>query len=177
MYSVGMNWKEGAFVQDVASQRDPCITQRGSIPRFAVFTLLFLTVPVGGIVLALLDDRPLGIQFSSMVMYTAAVALYTFSRNRNGNQPFLLSCPAVRSQIPRLIRRHLGFLAAVFVVQTTAFKVRPALPAYLITPRGTDASLFAIGLGVFCLCLGIAQILTNRSLLERAHLSSEVRAS
>ncbi len=172
-----MNWHEGAFVQDGTYQRDPCITQHGSALRFAVLTLLFLTIPGGAIVLALLEDRPFVIQFSSMVMYTAAVALYTFSRNRNGNQPFLLSCPAVRSQIPRLTRRHLGFLAAVFVVQTTAFKVRPTLPAYLITPRGTDASLFAIGLGVFCLCLGIAQVLTNRSLLEHAHLSSEARAN
>jgi len=177
VYSVGMNWQEAAFVQDVTSQPDPCITQKGSILRFAVLTLLFVTVPGGAIVLALLEDRPFGIQFSSMVIYTAAVALYTFSRNRNGNQPFLLSCPAVRSQLPRLIRRHLGFLAVLFVVQTTALKLRPNLPAYLITPRGTDASLFTIGLGVLGLCLGIVQILTNRSLLERAHLSAQARAS
>ena len=172
-----MNWQEGAFVQDVTSQPDPCITQKGSMLRFLVLTLLFVTVPGGGIVLALLEDRPFAIQFSSMVMYTAAVALYTFSRNRNGNQPFLLSCPAVRSQLPRLIRRHLGFLAVLVVVQTTALKLRSDLPAYLITPRGKDTSLFTIGLGIFCLCLGILQILTNRSLLERAHLSAQARAS
>jgi hypothetical protein len=177
VYSVGMNWQEAAFVQDVTFQPDPCITQKGSILRFAVLTLLFVTVPGGAIVLALLEDRPFGIQFSSMVIYTAAVALYTFSRNRNGNQPFLLSCPAVRSQLPRLIRRHLGFLAVLFVVQTTALKLRPNLPAYLIAPRGKDASLLTIGLGIFCLCLGIVQILTNRSLLERAHLSAHARAS
>jgi hypothetical protein len=112
-----------------------------------------------------------------MVMYTAAVALYTFSRNRNGNQPFLLSCPAVRSQLPRLILRHLGFLAVLFAVQTIALKLCPNLPAYLITPRGKDASLFTIGLGIFCLCLGIVEILTNRSLLERAHLSAQAIAS
>jgi hypothetical protein len=145
--------------------------------RFVVLTLLFVTVPGGGIVLALLEDRPFAIQFSSMAMYTAAVALYTFSRNRNGNQPFLLSCPAVRSQLPRLIRRHLSFLIVLFVVQTTALKFRPNLPSYWITPRATDASLFVIGLGLFCLCLGTVQILTNRSLLERAHLSAQARAN
>jgi len=158
--------------------KDPCLTRDYiSFPRLVVFALLFLTFIGGAIFLALLAYRPYGIQFTSMVMYTAAVALYTFSRNRNGNQPFLLSCPAVRSQLRRLIRRHLGFLAVLFVVQTIALKLRPKLPAYLITPRGTDASLFAFGLGVFCLCLGIVQILTNRSLLERAHLSSQASAS
>ena len=74
---------------------------------------------------------------------------YTFSRNRNGNQPFLLSCPVVRGQLPQLIRRHLGFLAALFIVQTTALKFRPNLPAYWITPSSRDASPFAIILGIF----------------------------
>jgi len=162
-----MNWQEGASVQGVTSQPDPCITQKGSILRFAVLTLLFVTVPGGAVALALLEDRPFGIQFSSMVMYSAAVALYTFSRNRNGNQPFLLSCPAVRSQLPRLIRRHLGFLAVLFIVQTEALRLRTSLPTNWITPRGKDSSPFAISLGVFCLVLGIVQILTNRSLLDR----------
>jgi len=84
--------------------KDPCLTRDYiSFPRLVVFALLFLTFIGGGIFLALLEYRPYGIQFSSMVMYTAAVALYTFSRNRNGNQPFLLSCPAVRSQLPFLL--------------------------------------------------------------------------
>src|SRR5580692_2898395 len=152
--------------------KDPCLTRDYiSFPRLVVFALLFLTFIGGGIFLALLEYRPYGIQSASVVMYTAAVALYTFSRNRNGNQPFLLSCPVVRSQLPQLIRRHLGFLAALFIVQTTALKFRPNLPAYWITPTGGDASPFAIILGILCFCLAIAETLTNRSLLERAHLS------
>jgi hypothetical protein len=155
--------------------QDPCLTrQHISFPRLAVFTLLFLTVFGGGIVLALLEYRPYGIQLTSMVMYTAAVALYTFSRNRNGAQPFLLSCPVVRHQLPRLIRRHLGFLAALFIAQTMALNLRPNLPAYWVTPRSRDASPFALVLGVLCLCLAVVQILTNRSLLDRAHNSAEV---
>jgi hypothetical protein len=158
--------------------QDPCLTrQHVSFPRLAVFTLLFLTVIGGGICLALLEYRPYGIQLTSMVIYTAAVALYTFSRNRNGAQPFLLSCPVVRRQLPRLIRRHLGFLAALFIAQTTALNFRANLPAHFVTPSSRDASPFTLILGVFCLCLAIVQTLTNRSLLDRAHLSAQTDAA
>jgi hypothetical protein len=155
--------------------KDPSLTRDYiSFPRLVVFALLFLTFIGGGIFLALLEYRPYGIQFASMVMYTAAVALYTFSRNRNGAQPFLLSCSVVRRQIPTLIRRHLGFLAALLLVQTTALEFRSSFPEYLIKPRGTDPSLFAVILGVAFGCLAVVQILSNRSLLERAHLSAQV---
>jgi hypothetical protein len=129
------------------------------------------------ILLILLADRPYGIQLSSITGYTAAVAFYTFSRNRNDNQSFLLSCPVVRGQFPQLIRRHLGFLAALFIVQTTALKLRPNLPANVIMPRGTNASLFAVILGVLCVSLAIVQVLSNRSLLERAHVSAQAKAA
>ena len=156
--------------QGVTSRTDdPCLTQPSSLLRFAVFALLLLTVPSTAILLISLENRPYGIQLSSIVGYTAAVALYTFSRNRNGNQPFLLSCPVVRGQLPQLIRRHLGFLAALFIVQTMALKFRSNLPAHWITPTSRDASPFAIVLGIFCLLLAIVEILTIRSLLERAH--------
>jgi hypothetical protein len=167
-----MNPREGALVQDVTCQPDPCLSQERSILRFAVLALLFLTMFGTALLLILLKDRPYGIQLSSIVGYTAAVALYTFSRNRNNMQPFLLSCPVVRRQLPLLIRRHLGFLAALFIVQTTALKLRPNLPAHLITPSSSsDVSPFAIILGGLCVCFAIAQTLSNRSLLERAHLS------
>src|SRR5579864_4551119 len=113
------------LTQGVTSQtEDPCLTQPSSLLRFAVFALLLLAVPSTAILLISLEHRPYGIQLSSIVGYTAAVALYTFSRNRNGNQPFLLSCPIVRAQIPQLIRRHLVFLAALFIVQTVALRFR-----------------------------------------------------
>jgi len=172
-----MNLQEGAFVQDVTCQPDPCLTQKGSISRFTVLTLLFFTMLGGVVPLILFANRPYGIQVSSVVIYTAAVALYTFSRNRNNMQPFLLSCPAVRRQIPTLIRRHVGFLAALFLVQTTALESRPNLPEHLITPRGTDPSLFAVILGVLCGCLALVQIFSNRSLLERAHLSAQANTA
>jgi hypothetical protein len=171
MLSVGT----GAVPFNQASDwQDPCLTRDYiSFPRLVVFALLFLTFIGGAISLALLEYRPYGIQFTSTVMYTAAVALYTFSRNRNGAQPFLLSCPVVRRQLPRLVRRHLGFLAALFIAQTTALKLRPNLPARWVTPSSRGASPFAFILGILCLCLGVAQVLSNRSLLEDAHLSAQ----
>ena len=157
---------------------DPCLTRQYiSVPRLAVFTLLFLTVIGGVIFLALVEYRPYEIQLTSMLIYTAAVALYTFSRNRNGNQPFLISCPVVRRQLPRLIRRHLGFLAALFIAQTMALNFRPNLPSHWVTPSSRDASPFALTLGVLCACLAIVQILTNRSLLDRAHNSAQLESA
>jgi hypothetical protein len=164
-----MNLQEGAFVHDVSSEPDLCLMHRGSIFRFAMLTLLFLTIWVGFLFLILFGNRPYGIQLSSVVSYTAAVALYTFSRNRNGNQPFLLSCPVVSGQIVRLIRRHLGFVAVLVIVETTALDLRPNLPAYWVTPSGKDAPPFVFVLGVLCACLAIVQVVSNRSLLERAH--------
>jgi hypothetical protein len=139
--------------------------------RFLVFALLFLTIWVNIFFLILLANRPYGIQFCSVAIDTAAVALYTFSRNGNKMQPFLLSCPIVRHEFPRLIRRHFGFLAVLLIIQTIVLDLRPSLPGYLTTPRGTSPSLFAVILGILCGCLAVIQTLTNRSLLEHAHLS------
>ena len=157
-----MNLQGGTFVQDLNSQPDLCLTQKSSILRFAVLTLVFLTMLVSVGFLIVFAERPYGIQLSSIVIYTAAAALYTFSRNRNNMQPFLLSCPVVRSQVPLLIRRHLGFLGVLLVVQATALKLRPKLPAYLNNPRGTHPSLFAVILGVLCGCLVVVEVLSNR---------------
>ena len=152
---------------------DACVTQRFSWVRFAVLALLFVAMWVGIVGLILLADKPYGIQLSSIVTYTSAVALYTFSRNRNGNQPFLLSCPYVRSQLSRLINRHLCFVAVLFALQTAALNLRPKLPAYWTTPSSRDPSRFSAILAVVCACLAVVQTLTNRSLLKRAHLSAQ----
>jgi len=97
-----MNPQEGAFIQDVTCQPDPCLSQERSILRFAVLGLLFFTMFGTVLLLVLLGDRPYGIQLSSIVGYTSAVALYTFSRNRNNMQPFLLSCPSSVASFPCL---------------------------------------------------------------------------
>jgi len=148
---------------------DPCKGKPFSFRRFAVLTLLFFGMWGGVALLILLESRPYGIQVSSMVIDTAAVALYTFSRNRGDNQPFLLSCPVVRRQLPRLIRRHLGFLAALFIFQSIALDLRPSLPAYWITPGSRDPSPFSVILGIVCAAIAIVQVFHNRSLLTSAH--------
>jgi hypothetical protein len=157
--------------------QDPCLTQVLSMSRLAVLVALFLTMCSSWVLLILLEDRPYGIQFSTLVGYTAAIAFYTFSQNRNGNQSFLLSCPVVHGELARLIRRHLGFIAAIFTAQTTALILRPSLPSFWITPSSKEASPFAILMGLFCLVLAIIQILTNRSLLDRAHNSARLRSA
>jgi hypothetical protein len=153
--------------------QDPCRTgQPFSILRFAVLTMLFLTMFTGIVFLILLADKPYGIQLSSIVIYTAAVALYTFSANRGNLQPFMLSCPVVGRQLPRLIRRHLGFLAALLILQAIALEVRRHLPADWVI-NGRNPSAFVVVQFVVCACLAIVQILGNRSLLERAHSSAQ----
>lgn len=173
MYSAGMKHPQGELVEDFARQTDPCLLQGGSILRFTVLALLWFTMLGTIVLLILLPDQSYGIQLSSIVGYTAAVALYTFSRNRNNMQPFLLSCPVVHRQIPLLVRRHITFLAAFFILQTTALNVRQYLPDHLTAPRRSGASPFAMILGVLCGCLAIVQILSNRAFLERAHLSAQ----
>ena len=161
--------------QDAASLADPCLARSASILRRVVLVMLFLTMGSTGIFLILLEDRPYGIQLSSIVGYTAAVAFYTSSRS-NDNQRFLLSCPVVRAHLPQLVRRHVAFLATLFIIQTKALELRPKLPGRWITPSSKDASPFVIVLGVLCLSLGSVQILTNRSLLGRAHLAAQIKA-
>src|ERR1700722_1795355 len=56
-----------------ADQPDPCLTQKGSALRFAVLTLLFVTMLGGVGCLILFAKRPFGMQVCSMVIYTAAV--------------------------------------------------------------------------------------------------------
>jgi hypothetical protein len=158
--------------------QDPCLTQVLSMSRLGALVALFLTMWSSWVLLILLEDRPYGIQFSTLVGYTAAVAFLTFSHNWNGNQSFLLSCPVVRGQLARLIRRHLGFTAAIFIAQTTALRLRPSLSAsWMITPSSKDASPFAILLGLLCLVFAIVQTLTNRSLLDRAHNSARLKSA
>jgi len=157
--------------QRLGPSPDPCLQQPFSPLRFGVLAALLITaLPIGATLLFVLADWHYGVQLASLVIDTAAVALYTFSRNRGGNQPFMLCCPAVRSELPRLLRRHVGFLAALFILQTTALELRPHLPAYWVTASGRDESPFVISLGILCVCLALGQILSNRAVLERAHL-------
>jgi hypothetical protein len=105
-----------------------------------------------------LSDRQYGIQAASMVCYTAGVILYTFSRNR-GLQRYLFTY----------------FLVALFVLQTEALQLRPHLSPFWLTASGGSRSMppFVTALTVVSAVLCISEIITNRSLLDRAHKESE----
>jgi len=142
-----------------------------SLPRFAFFTVVFLVMMLGGILLVALSDSRFGIQFASIVTYTAAVILYTFSSNR-GMQRYLFGCPYVRRKLPLLALLHVGFLAALFLMETGALDIRLRLPDYWLEASGRSKSPFTVVLAVLCVALFLTQILTNRSLLSRAHIQT-----
>ncbi len=151
---------------------DPCLAPPSfSFERFMLFLPIFLTMTVGGgLLFILLADSPLGVQLASLVSYTSAIVLYTFSANR-GMPRYLFSCPIVKRQLPLLAKRHLAFVCVLLVLLTAALQLRPHLPVWWLIASGRSKSMppFTIALFVVCASLALAQILTNRSILQRAH--------
>jgi hypothetical protein len=157
-------------------ETDPCLAQPSFSPeRFALFLPIFLTMTVGsGVLFVYLAERPFGIQIAAMVCYTSAIVLYTFSANR-GLPRYLFGCPLVRAQFPRLVQRHIVFLPVLITILTAAFQLRPQLPASWLIASGERNSMppFTIVLFILSALLAFVQILTNRSLLDRAHRDVE----
>jgi hypothetical protein len=142
-----------------------------SVDRFALFTLLFLAMFPGSVVLfILLAGRSYGIQLASLVGYTSAIVLYTFSRNR-GSPRYLFRCPYVRLVLPRLILRHLGFLVALIALETEALRIRPHLPPSWLVDSGRHGSMppFIAALFILFICLAFIEVISNRAVLRRAH--------
>jgi hypothetical protein len=122
----------------------------------------------------LLMKRPYGFQAASAVAYTIFTVFFTFaatgSKTGKTLPPYTFTCPAVQTQVSRLLWRHLGFLVALCALQTLALAVRPSLPAWWNTDKGSKGgTLFEIALLFLCFGLGFAQVFTNRRLLDRAH--------
>ena len=70
-------------------------------------TTLLLCMTFGSaLFFILLMDRPYGLQAASAIAYTISVVFLTFGGKNV--PPYMFTCPAVRAQLPRLIRRHLG---------------------------------------------------------------------
>jgi hypothetical protein len=112
---------------------DPCRRTSFSFPRFLLMATLFLCMTVGSLPLFfLLMKRPYGVQVASAIVYTIFAVFFTFARTggRGGNDlpPYMFTCPAVQPQFFRLLGRHLGFLVALFALQTLALAVRWQLP-------------------------------------------------
>ena len=151
---------------------DPCRGASFSLGRFVVLATLFLSWTIGSVPLfLLLMKRPYGIQGASMVVYTIFVVFFTFASTgtRTGKDvpPYMFTCPAVQTQVTRLVWRHVGFLVTLFALQTLALTTGPNLPDWWDTDR--KGSPFEIALLFLCFGLGYVQIFTNRSLLDRAH--------
>jgi hypothetical protein len=153
---------------------DPCRSRTFSPLRFVLMTTIFLCLVVGSLPLfLLLLDRAYGLQEASIISYTLFELFFTFARtgNRGGPDlpPYKFTCPAVEPQIPRLLRRHFGFLVALFALQTSMLAVRPHLPDWWNMLDRKGSTPFDLALLLLCLGLGWVQVRSNRSLLDRAH--------
>jgi hypothetical protein len=151
---------------------DPCRRASFSFARFLVLATLFLSWTIGSVPLfLLLMKRAYGLQAASAVVYSIFAVFFTFaatgSKTGKTFPPYMFTCPAVQTQVSRLLWRHLGFLVALFALQTVALTVRPNLPEWWNTDR--KGSPFDVALLLMCFGLGCAQVFTNRRLLDRAH--------
>jgi hypothetical protein len=154
---------------------DPCRSRTFSPARFALMTTIFLCSIAGSIPLfLLLVRRPYGLQEASIISYTLFEVFFTFARTGGGPSgpdvpPFMFTCPAVKPKIPRLLLRHLGFLVALFALQTSMLAVRPHLSGWWNIPDRKGSTPFDAALFLVCIGLAWAQVRSNRSLLDRAH--------
>ena len=152
---------------------DPC-RQKSSRPRLLLMSAIFLGMTVGSLLLVvLLRSLPYGMQATSLVFYSLFVLFFTFATTGTrggGNVPgYKFTCPAVKPQLPRLLWRHVIFLVALVTLEAGLLCVHSRLSDWWNVPdkKGTTPFDFAF----FLLCFGLAwtQILTSKSLLNRAH--------
>ena len=152
---------------------DPC-RHNSSGPRLLLMSAIFLCMTVGSMLLVvLLRGTTYGLQATSFVFYTFFVVFFTFATTGSrggGNVPgYKFTCPAVEPQIPRLLWRHLICLVALSVLETAALAVHPHLPDGWNIQDRRGSTPFEIVLLLLGIGLAMAQILTNKSLLNRAH--------
>lgn len=160
---------------------DPC-RHKSSGPRLLLMSAIFLCMTVGSMFpVVLLRGAAYGLQVASLVCYTLFVLFFTFATTGSrggGNVPgYKFTCPAVEPQIPRLLLRHLICLVALFVLETAALAVHPHLPDWWNIQDKKGSTPFEITLLLLGIGLAIAQILTNKSLLNRAHREFSPRPS
>jgi len=147
---------------------DPCRQSSFSPLRFVLMaTMLLCLVPGCLILFILLTKRPYGLQLASAITYTIFEVWSTFVATGK-SRLYSFTCPAVQPQFSLLLLRHLGFLIALFVLQTAALAAYPNLPDWWHV-HGKGGSPFDITLRFMCMGLALVQVFTNRRLLERAH--------
>lgn len=155
---------------------DPC-NERSSPARLGLMSAIFVCMVLGSPVLfyLLMNDR-YGLQEASAVAYTLAVAFFSFALYGSGygkyrkNEPkYMFTCPAVRTQLPRMLWWHLGFLGALDAFETWALAVQTKLPDWLNTPDKNGGTLFLAVCMLVCTGLVATEIAVNRYALARAH--------
>jgi hypothetical protein len=152
---------------------DPC-RHKSSGPRLLLMSAIFLCMTVGSMLLfVLLRGTTFGLRVALPVSYTLFVLFFTFATTGSrggGNVPgYKFTCPAVESQILRLLWRHLICLVALFVLETAAPAVHPHLPDWWNIQDKKGSTPFEIAVLILGIGLSITHILTNKSLLNRAH--------
>lgn len=149
---------------------DPC-RHKSAGPRLLLMSAIFLCMTVGSMLLFVpLRRTPYGLQGTSLVFYTLFFTFATTGSRGGGNVPgYKFTCPAVEPQVPRLLWRHLICLVALFVLETAALDVHSHLPNWWNIPDKKGPTPFEIAVLFFGIGLAMAQILTNKSLLNRAH--------
>jgi len=152
---------------------DAC-RHKSSGPRLLLMSTIFLCMTIGSPLLGvLLRGSTYRLQVASLVSYTLFVLFFTFATTGSrggGNVPgYKFTCPAVELQIPRLLWRHLICLVALFVLEKAALAVHPHLPNWWNIQDKKGSTPFEIVLLFLGIGLAMAQILTNKSLLNRAH--------
>lgn len=152
---------------------DPC-RGRSSRARLFLMSTIFLCLIVGSLPLFfILTKGPYGLQEASVISFTLFGVFFTFARTgtRSGHDlpPFKFTCPAVRPQIPHLLWRHFCFLIVLFALQTAMLAARTRLPEWWNIKDRKGSSPFDLVLLLLCFGLAWAEVVSSRSLLERAH--------
>ncbi len=149
---------------------DSCYADYGALDRAVIFLPLILIFVISIVLFAaFLTDLSWGTPIASLIIYTELMILMTFSAQR-GQQRYLFRCPVVRRQIPELLKRHLGFSAVLFVLETLALDLRSHFSAWWFTANGRNIPPLYIALFIVFIALAMTQGLTSRTILQRAHL-------
>ena len=152
---------------------DPC-RHKSSGPRLLLMSAIFLCMTIGSMLLVvLMRGSTYGPKVWPFVAYTLFVLFFTFATTGSrggGNVPgYKFTCPAVKPQIPRLLWRHLLCLVTLLVLESGALAVHRYLPDWWNIHDRRGSTPFELAILILSMGMAMAQILTNKSLLNRAH--------
>jgi len=144
------------------------MAQRNTWHLIAKFLGIWIALMAAFIAYIFLSNEPFGIQLATLITYTLIVFCFVFIPSRLGGG-FGLRSHAVRQCTPRLLRIHLVFLTLIFLVQTSAFALRPKLSNWWLQEGVKHDSLYSETLIIILLVTGMIQILLSRKILSRSH--------